>query len=117
MKFDEWLAAVPIQKTPEGATLDLRLYVYPDGHGNFCVQDQMGRSCANPQPVSSPTEARAVLERIWNRAMTLTIQSDKAQSQQPTLAQQFADLIGTAPDLPTDMAAQHDHYVHGVPKS
>jgi len=49
--------------------------------------------------------------------MTLTIQPDKAQSQQPTLAQQFADLIGTAPDLPTDMAAQHDHYVHGVPKS
>ena len=30
----------------------------------------------------------------------------------PTLAEQFADVIGTVPDLPSDMAAQHDHYLH-----
>ncbi|MGI6415450.1 MAG: hypothetical protein ACOX1P_07245 [Thermoguttaceae bacterium] len=34
----------------------------------------------------------------------------------PTLAEQFADVIGTVPDLPPDMAAQHDHYLHGAPK-
>jgi hypothetical protein len=34
----------------------------------------------------------------------------------PTLAEQFADIIGTVPDLPSDMASQHDHYLHGVPK-
>ncbi len=34
----------------------------------------------------------------------------------PTLAQQFADVIGTVPELPADMAAQHDHYLHGAPK-
>jgi hypothetical protein len=34
----------------------------------------------------------------------------------PTLAEQFADVIGTVPDLPADMAAQHDHYLHGAPK-
>ena len=34
----------------------------------------------------------------------------------PTLAEQFADVIGTVPDLPSDMAAQHDHYLHGAPK-
>lgn len=34
----------------------------------------------------------------------------------PTLAEQFADVIGTVPDLPSDMAAQHDHYLHGAPR-
>lgn len=34
----------------------------------------------------------------------------------PTLAEQFADVIGTVPNLPPDMAAQHDHYLHGAPK-
>jgi hypothetical protein len=34
----------------------------------------------------------------------------------PTLAEQFADIIGTVPELPSDMAAQHDHYLHGAPK-
>ena len=33
-----------------------------------------------------------------------------------TLAEQLGDLIGSVPDLPTDMAAQHDHYLHGAPK-
>jgi hypothetical protein len=33
-----------------------------------------------------------------------------------TLAEQFADVIGTMPDLPPDMAAKHDHYFHGAPK-
>jgi hypothetical protein len=34
----------------------------------------------------------------------------------PTLAEQFADVIGSVPDFPPDMAAQHDHYLHGAPK-
>jgi hypothetical protein len=34
----------------------------------------------------------------------------------PTLAEQFADIIGTVPDLPSDMAENHDHYLHGAPK-
>jgi hypothetical protein len=33
-----------------------------------------------------------------------------------TLAEQLGDLIGSVPELPTDMAAQHDHYLHGAPK-
>ena len=32
----------------------------------------------------------------------------------PTLAEQFADVIGTVPELPSDMADQHDHYLHAV---
>lgn len=34
-----------------------------------------------------------------------------------TLAEQFADIIGTVPELPPDMAEHHDHYLHGAPKS
>jgi hypothetical protein len=33
-----------------------------------------------------------------------------------TLAEQLGDLIGSVPDLPPDMARQHDHYLHGAPK-
>lgn len=34
----------------------------------------------------------------------------------PTLAERFADVIGKAAGLPTDMAENHDHYLHGQPK-
>jgi hypothetical protein len=34
----------------------------------------------------------------------------------PTLAEQFANVIGAVPELPSDMAEQHDHYLHGTPK-
>ena len=33
-----------------------------------------------------------------------------------TLAEQLGDLIGSVPDLPPDMAEQHDHYLHGLPR-
>ena len=35
---------------------------------------------------------------------------------QKTLAERFAPFIGCIDDLPEDMAAQHDHYIHGTPK-
>jgi hypothetical protein len=33
-----------------------------------------------------------------------------------TLADRFHNIIGKANSLPDDMAAQHDHYIHGSPK-
>jgi hypothetical protein len=33
-----------------------------------------------------------------------------------TLAERFKNVIGKASGLPDDMAAQHDHYIHGSPK-
>lgn len=33
-----------------------------------------------------------------------------------TLAERFQNVIGKAHSLPEDMAAQHDHYIHGSPK-
>ena len=34
----------------------------------------------------------------------------------PTWGEVFDDLIGSAPELPTDIAENHDHYAHGAPK-
>ena len=33
----------------------------------------------------------------------------------PTLAEKLLSHAGTVPDLPSDMAEQHDHYIHGTP--
>ena len=33
-----------------------------------------------------------------------------------TLAQRLLRLAGTVKDLPSDMARNHDHYLHGAPK-
>ena len=33
-----------------------------------------------------------------------------------TLAERFAPFVGCLDDLPEDLAAQHDHYLHGTPK-
>lgn len=35
---------------------------------------------------------------------------------QPTLAERLKDCIGIVEGLPSDMARNHDHYLHGRPK-
>jgi hypothetical protein len=37
-------------------------------------------------------------------------------AQKPALAERLLKHAGTVPDLPADLAEQHDHYVHGTPK-
>jgi hypothetical protein len=44
------------------------------------------------------------------------VRGETVPDQGPTLAERFAEVIGTVPELPSDMAAQHDHYLHGAPK-
>jgi hypothetical protein len=39
-----------------------------------------------------------------------------ADAEPKTLAQRLQNVIGKATSLPADMAAQHDHYIHGAPK-
>jgi hypothetical protein len=34
----------------------------------------------------------------------------------PTWAEVFKDVMGKAQDLPSDLARNHDHYLHGAPK-
>jgi len=36
--------------------------------------------------------------------------------QRKTLAERYRNVIGTAANLPEDMARNHDHYLHGTPK-
>jgi len=33
-----------------------------------------------------------------------------------TLAERLKDVVGILKGLPPDLAAQHDHYIHGTPK-
>jgi len=84
MKPEEWLTRIPIQPTPKGARLDLRLYVYPDGHGNFCFEDDKGQSVGDSQPVNNPAEAGDVLKRIWNRAMSLKLRDELGHAPSPS---------------------------------
>ncbi len=37
-------------------------------------------------------------------------------AQLPTLAERLKNCIGIAEGLPSDMARNHDHYLHGQPK-
>jgi hypothetical protein len=37
-------------------------------------------------------------------------------SQSPTWGEVFRELIGSAPQLPPDIAENHDHYIHGGAK-
>ena len=36
--------------------------------------------------------------------------------QPPSWAEVFKDVIGSVDDMPSDMAENHDHYVHGTEK-
>jgi len=38
------------------------------------------------------------------------------ESKTRTLAELFKTVAGKAQGLPSDLAAQHDHYLHGLPK-
>jgi hypothetical protein len=38
------------------------------------------------------------------------------QARKPTLAERMLKHAGSVPDLPPDMAQQHDHYIRGTPK-
>jgi hypothetical protein len=38
------------------------------------------------------------------------------QSQRQSIFEQLARLAGRAKDLPSDLARNHDHYIHGAPR-
>ena len=40
----------------------------------------------------------------------------EAAAARPTLADRLLRHAGTVPGLPSDLAEQHDHYIHGTPK-
>lgn len=70
---DGWLKSLAFWKTKKGARLDLRFYIYPDGHGNIHYRvDQTGVD-AN-LPVNGIDEAMTVLHSVWERAQELKTQ-------------------------------------------
>jgi hypothetical protein len=42
--------------------------------------------------------------------------SDASQPTEPTLYDRLEPIIGVLSGLPSDLAANHDHYIHGRPK-
>jgi len=51
----------------------------------------------------------------WPNGSVVRVELVK-EEQLPTLLEDMKDFIGVADDLPTDMAENHNHYLHGHPK-
>jgi uncharacterized protein (DUF433 family) len=51
----------------------------------------------------------------WNQLVNGQSPSGQPSSRR-THSEQLGELVGSVADLPTDMAANHDHYLHGAPK-
>lgn len=60
--------------------------------------------------VNVPDDAQALAEGTRVRIEPVKVGS------QTTFGQLFGDLAADSPDLPIDLAAQHDHYRLGKPK-
>jgi hypothetical protein len=56
------------------------------------------------QPVNLPEGLKVRIEPVTEPA--------PATDKRPTLAERFKGFIGTADDLPADMAQNHDQYLH-----
>jgi hypothetical protein len=46
----------------------------------------------------------------------IVVETPAAPAQKPALGERLRKLAGTVDDLPSDMARNHDHYIHGTPK-
>ena len=60
----------------------------------------LGSRPDSPQPLPEGTRVRVILDEAVSK---------------PTLVG-LLKYAGALPDMPTDFAAQHDHYIHGTPK-
>ena len=57
-----------------------------------------------------PDDAAALPEGTRVRILVVPVERPKS------FGERFAQFKGVVPDLPTDLAAQHDHYRLGTPK-
>ena len=48
--------------------------------------------------------------------VTIVVAAKEKRDEGITLKDRLLKLAGTIDDLPSDMARNHDHYIHGVPK-
>ena len=68
-------------------------------------------------PMSTVAEIEAAIEKLspQERQQLRERLLERTQSQ-PPVWQKLRALAGTAKGLPEDFAANHDHYLHGLPK-
>ena len=52
----------------------------------------------------------------WPKGTRVEVVVQPTLEKKPTLSERLLKHAGTVPDLPPDMAEQHDHYIHGTPK-
>ncbi len=48
--------------------------------------------------------------------LRIEVVAETAGPRRRTLSERLASVVGRAEGLPTDLADQHDHYLHGQPK-
>lgn len=79
---DKWLQGLSFWKTKKGARLDLRFYIYPDGHGNIHYKVEQTGADEN-LPVNGIDHAMDVLRSMWERAQELrTLELPQATDEQ-----------------------------------
>jgi len=68
MTHRNWLKSLRIKRTPKGARMDLRIYIYVDGHGHIQhIRPNRTVDEANC-PVNNVEGAAVVLKELWKRA-------------------------------------------------
>ena len=55
-------------------------------------------------------------EEVSVRPLRTRTRAPRKAAECPTLYEQLKDVIGIAKGLPPDLARNHDHYLHGLPK-
>lgn len=61
----------------------------------------------DPLPLADGTEVEIDVRPVEPAAQ---------QPETPTLYERYKGFIGSVEGLPSDFAAEHDHYIHGTPK-
>ncbi len=68
---EEWINKAMVRVTPKGAMADIRMYVFPDTHGNLQHIDPKrdGKKGVQQEncPVSDVDDAMMVLRGLWER--------------------------------------------------
>lgn len=72
--IDRWIDGLSFTTCKTGVKLDLRIRVYPNGHGYLISLREDGRECPD-QPVNNVEEAINALRRLWSRGMESCPQS------------------------------------------
>ena len=55
-------------------------------------------------------------EGSWVEVASVPDEPGTSESPAPSIADRYAGMIGIVDGLPSDLSAEHDHYIHGVPR-